>query len=113
MDSICKIDGVKKNSPCHQMHAPYDNVTDDDFYELLSTNCPHYFNHKGELLHRLCCSPEQEESVTRLLNYADLISRSCPACAVNAKKYFCNLFCLPNQNQMIKIEKTSGDKNQS
>ena len=50
MDSICKNkdkDGNNKNSPCHQVHLPYDNVTDDDFYELLWNNCPHFFDEKG------------------------------------------------------------------
>jgi hypothetical protein len=49
MDSICKnkLNGVIRNSPCHRIHAPYDNVTDDDFYDLLWNNCPHFFDDKG------------------------------------------------------------------
>ena len=50
MDSICKNkdkEGANKNSPCHKIHAPYDNVTDDDFYDLLWNNCPHFFDDKG------------------------------------------------------------------
>jgi len=110
MDSICKNkdkEGANKNSPCHKIHAPYDNVTDNDFYDLLWNNCPHFFDDKGELVHKLCCSAEQEDSISRLINQVDIIRRSCPSCTMNAKKYFCNLFCLPNQNQMVNVEKTA------
>jgi len=52
MDSICKnkFDGMTRNSPCHQIHSPYDNVTDDDFYDLLWNNCPHFFDDKGIII---------------------------------------------------------------
>ena len=43
--------------------------------------------------------------MSRLINQVDIIRRSCPSCTMNAKKYFCNLFCLPNQNQILNIEK--------
>lgn len=43
--------------------------------------------------------------MSKLINQVDIIRRSCPSCTVNAKKYFCNLFCLPNQNEIVNIEK--------
>ncbi|XP_054158260.1 NPC1-like intracellular cholesterol transporter 1 [Oppia nitens] len=109
MDSICKNNdksGSNRNSPCHQIHVPYDNVTDDDFYDLLWTHCPHFFDDKGDLLHPICCSAEQEDSISRLISQVDIIRRSCPSCTTNAKKYFCNLFCLPKQSEILNIEKT-------
>lgn len=61
------------------------------------------------LLHPLCCSPEQEESISRLNANVDLIRRSCPSCLVNVKRLFCNLFCAPNQKDFVRVERVKGD----
>lgn len=107
MNSVCnnKYGGVTRKSPCYNVHSPINNITDDDFYDLLTVHCPHMFDSNGELLHPICCSPDQEESITRLIQSVDLIKRGCPSCAINTKKYFCNLYCYPNQNELIRVEK--------
>ncbi len=57
------------------------------------------------MAHKICCSAEQEDSLSKLINQVEIIRKSCPSCTMNAKKYFCNLFCLPNQNEIVNIEK--------
>lgn len=66
--------------------------------------------HRAEnLLHPLCCSPEQEESISRLNANVDLIRRSCPSCVVNVRRLFCNLFCAPNQRDFLSVQRVKGD----
>lgn len=56
MNSVCKnkYNGITRNSPCYQRHAPYENIADDDFYELLWNNCPHFFDDKGLCFAIIC-----------------------------------------------------------
>lgn len=61
------------------------------------------------LHHPLCCSTEQEEIIARLNANIDLIRRTCPSCLINVKKYFCNLFCAPNQRDLLRIDQVRGE----
>ena len=50
----------------------------------------------------ICCSPNMKNSMS-LLYKLNIVENVCPACATNAKKYFCDLLCSPDQNQMVAI----------
>ena len=51
----------------------------------------------------ICCSPDMKNSMS-LLYKLKRVDNLCTACATNAKKYFCDLFCSPNQNHMMSID---------
>lgn len=68
-----------------------------------------FFTTKENLHHPLCCSTEQEEIIARLNANVDLIRRTCPSCLINVKKFFCNLFCAPNQRDLLRVDQVRGE----
>ena len=106
MDSVCpiRVANVTRNAPCFYQHEPYDDTfLTESFREFLMSYCPHLFDDHGALIDMICCSPDMKNSMS-LLYKLKTVDNVCPACATNAKKYFCDLFCSPNQNQMVAID---------
>lgn len=105
MRDVCSVavGNVIRKAPCFEPHAP-ETTTDDDFLDFLFAHCPHFFGGDDELAHPLCCSPSQHDAIDRLVQQLDYIARGCPSCAHNAKVYFCNLFCAPDQRRFVRIE---------
>ncbi|KAF7495527.1 NPC intracellular cholesterol transporter 1 [Sarcoptes scabiei] len=112
-DSCGKKNSKHSTGYCYRPHEPYNYSVDDpeieSFYDMMLESCPHFFN-EDELLHPLCCNVEMEETMSRLIMSVDLIRRSCPSCLINVKKLFCNLFCLPNQRDFLRIDRIEGEK---
>lgn len=94
-----------RNAPCVAAR-PASAAMDANFQDFLLNNCPNLFDADENLLGPVCCQKSQERAMAALVAQADLLGQSCPSCARNARTYFCNLFCHPNQDQIVKIEET-------
>ena len=108
MDSVCPITvgNVTRNAPCFYEHEPLDDsILNHNFQEFLMSYCPHLLDEEQDLKDMICCSPDMKNSMS-LLYKLNIVDNVCPACATNAKKYFCDLLCSPNQNQMVAIDTT-------
>ncbi|KAH9419903.1 NPC intracellular cholesterol transporter 1 [Dermatophagoides pteronyssinus] len=110
---IGDVCGQKQMGYCYRPHEPkYFDLSDIDtenFYDLLLTSCPHFFDEEENLRHPLCCTVEMEDTMAKLIMSVDLIQRSCPSCLTNVKKLFCNLFCAPNQRDFVKVNHLKGE----
>ena len=105
MDSVCPITvgNVTRNATCFFEHEPHDDsILNYAFQEFLMSYCPHLFDAQRDLKDKICCSPKIKNAMS-LFYKLKKVDNICPACASNAKKYFCDLLCSPNQNQMVAI----------
>ncbi|KAF2670217.1 multidrug efflux transporter AcrB transmembrane domain-containing protein [Microthyrium microscopicum] len=56
---------------------------------------------------KVCCKPEQLETLQTNLKRADSIISSCPACRANFVNLFCTFTCSPDQSLFVNVTRTT------
>lgn len=97
-------------------HGPPKKLNNSSVLHTLLDTCPFMFESSDEkslLDTPLCCSEDVIISLESSMKSLNGLVQTCPTCALNLKKIFCQLACSPQQSQFLHINKATKEGNTS